>query len=439
MATFCSDTFTGDVADLISHTGETGATWTKATYNSGVIGISGGKALCLASNFDWLGYLASGTGASAEYDVETEYEHESSADADNMIGIFGRGSTSNPGYVACEAWFASTIALQHHTNEENFTTLGSWSHGFTDASVHDIKLEIRDAAKKVFVDGVERISSSNNSITAAGRVGFFGTSKTGGATTNHKFLSFTASDPASGGTDYTLTADAGSYALSGQAAGLRATRNIVAAQGSYALTGQTASLEYGRKLAAGQGEYSLSGQAAGLRATRKIAAATGSYGLTGEAANLLRGYLLNAATGTYSLSGQDAALVYAPNSGAYTLVAETGTYTMAGQDAGLLADRILTADQGAYVLTGQEAQVIKDYLLTAGQGSYSLSGQVAGLVLARVLNAETGSFTLTGQDVTFVWSGQEIPETPDGRIYVIPTERRIYVMAAESRTVLAEA
>jgi len=57
-----------------------------------------------------------------------------------------------------------------------------------------------------------------------------------------------------------LTAEAGNYSQTGQAAGLKATRKIAAGAGSYSLTGQPADLKSGRKIAAGPGSYALTGQ-----------------------------------------------------------------------------------------------------------------------------------------------------------------------------------
>jgi len=62
-----------------------------------------------------------------------------------------------------------------------------------------------------------------------------------------------------------LTAEAGSYSQTGQAAGLKVTRKIAAGAGSYSLTGQPADLKSGRKIAAGPGSYSLTGQDVVLR------------------------------------------------------------------------------------------------------------------------------------------------------------------------------
>lgn len=102
-------------------------------------------------------------------------------------------------------------------------------------------------------------------------------------------------------TGYTLTAEAGSYSKTGQAAGLKAARKLAAGPDSYALTGQAVALKAARKIAAGAGSYSLTGQAAVLRTIRKMAAEGGSYVLTGQDANLVIGqhYILVAEAGYY--------------------------------------------------------------------------------------------------------------------------------------------
>jgi hypothetical protein len=139
-------------------------------------------------------------------------------------------------------------------------------------------------------------------------------------------------------TGFTLTADSGTYSVTGQAAGLVAARRVVADQGSYAVTGQAANLIRAVRLLADQGAYSLAGQDVALRAARLIGADSGSYSITGQAANLVYAasgaYTLTADSGTYSISGQDDALTYVPLN-AYVLTADAGSYSIAGQDAAL--------------------------------------------------------------------------------------------------------
>lgn len=140
--------------------------------------------------------------------------------------------------------------------------------------------------------------------------------------------------PAAGG-GYSITAAQGSYALTGQAAGVRTARKLVAAQGSYALTGQVAGLKRGYRLAAAAGAYALSGQAAVLRAARRLVAAAGSYALSGQAVTLTYTLArsLVAAAGSYALTGQAVVLRLARK-----LVVAVGTYNLSGIAVGLSLD-----------------------------------------------------------------------------------------------------
>ena len=233
-----------------------------------------------------------------------------------------------------------------------------------------------------------------------------------------------------GGGAYSLTAESGSYALTGQSAGLLASRALAAEQGSYALTGQGVALNRGYVVAAEQGSYALTGQDAGLLRGLLLTAAQGSYALsgqdvtltytplgaysltadqgsydlTGQSVSLLWGRALVAEQGSYALNGQDASLVYTP-AGAYSLAAGQGTYALTGQDVALLWSKVLAAAQGSYTITGQDATLSRGIVLTAAQGSYTLTGQDAAFARAYALSAGYGSYALTGQIVSLTYSG----------------------------------
>lgn len=133
---------------------------------------------------------------------------------------------------------------------------------------------------------------------------------------------------AAAGATYTLTAQHGSFTLTGQAANLRAARNLVAGAGAFTFTGQAAGLQVGRKLAAG--------------------------------------------TGAFTLTGNDATLTYTPGV-TYTLAADTGAFTLTGIAAGLRAGRVLAADTGSYALTGNAAGFVYSGGVapsTDGQGGF---------------------------------------------------------------------
>lgn len=104
-------------------------------------------------------------------------------------------------------------------------------------------------------------------------------------------ISSVANEGGGGGpTAYTLTADAGSFTLSGQDAGFVVGRILTADAGSFALTGQDAALRIGRVITADAGAFVLTGQDATLTVTP---AGGTAYTLTAEA-------------GAFALTGQDA-------------------------------------------------------------------------------------------------------------------------------------
>lgn len=117
--------------------------------------------------------------------------------------------------------------------------------------------------------------------------------------------------PASSGTAYTLTADAGSFALTGQDAEFLIGRILTADAGSFSLTGQDANLNIGRVLTADAGEFLL----------------------TGQDATLSVGRVLTADAGAFVLDGQDATLTVTTGGTAYTLTADAGEFLLDGQDA----------------------------------------------------------------------------------------------------------
>lgn len=109
---------------------------------------------------------------------------------------------------------------------------------------------------------------------------------------------------------FEIPADGGTYAITGTAASLQATRIFDAAAGSYTITGTAATLIHARSITVDSGDYVITGTAAGLQATRIVAADGGTYLLTGTAADLLRDALISALSGTYVITGTDATLVF---------------------------------------------------------------------------------------------------------------------------------
>lgn len=184
------------------------------------------------------------------------------------------------------------------------------------------------------------------------------------------------SSPASAG--YTLSGQAGSFALGGQSISLRFDRKLSAGVGSFALTGQSANLRSGIKLLANAGVFALSGQAANLRRTYVISGGVGSFSLTGQAATLGSGRVMSAAPGSFLLSGQSATLRTGRN-----LQCSSGSFSLTGQPASLIytpaGSHVLSAGVGPFSLTGYTAQFRRSLRLGAAPGSFVLNGQSANL------------------------------------------------------------
>lgn len=236
---------------------------------------------------------------------------------------------------------------------------------------------------------------------------------------------------------FTLTAEQGTYSLSGQDATLLGTFKVTADQGAYSITGQDATLgQTTISLVAESGTYAITGQDATLIGpdlsspaplphlgllggfgVPSITGEQGAYSITGQDATLLVGRVLAADYGTYEILGVQAALGQAGAGGGdpgplphiglmlypmvdgYTLVADPGVYSIVGSDG--LADYATTGEQGSYTLTGQDAGLRKDWVLAAEAGSYALSGQDVTFSIGganRVLPADFGTYSLTGND-----------------------------------------
>jgi hypothetical protein len=223
-----------------------------------------------------------------------------------------------------------------------------------------------------------------------------------------------------------MTADQGSFTLTGQAVNLKVGRKVEAAQGSYSLTGQAVNFTKGTPMVAGHGSFVLTGNDVTLLAHRRLVC---EIGATPDALDwetgLYVGRRLVAGQGSFTLTGNDVDLLYTPPSG-YTmqagqggfnvtgqavslkvdrkLTSESGNFTITGQDVGLKADRRITAEAGSFTLTGQGVNLLAGRKVEAGQGSFNLSGQDVGLRADRRLTAAHGSFTLTGNDADLIYT-----------------------------------
>lgn len=334
MATFAADTFNRSAEALGTSAASDGGTWTSLNPGSsygGTLRVSDANRCRSAGGGFAALYHHSGTPASAEYDVTVDFRVLTTGET-RAFGPAGRLSTSaNTMYLARYS-VANTRWEMLKIDAGSATSLGTFTQTLSADTTYTCKLEIRNATKKVYVDGVERISSTDNAVTAAGKAGLRdGSSTAGSDTTGHHVDNFLAADT-SGGTAYTLSAASGAFTLTGAAAGLGV----------------------GRRAAAGAGAFTLTGTAADSRRT----------------------YALAAGPGAFVLTGQDAGLVKV---GDYDLFADAGAFTLAGQPAAPRRGCALPAASGVFTLTGAGAGGRRVYALAAAPGSFALGAPDAAL------------------------------------------------------------
>lgn len=171
MATVVQDSFTDTSAKLLeSHVGEIGATWTKhsASGTSSAVISNANRARSNTVSGTSL-YYASGTPATAEYDVQSDFVCLSTALTTTYTGVVGRLDTA-----------ANTLYLGRY-NAGNWqlykfiagtaTLLGSFAQTLTLNQTYVVKLGIRTAAKTLTIDGVTQITSADDAVPGIGKGG----------------------------------------------------------------------------------------------------------------------------------------------------------------------------------------------------------------------------------------------------------------------------
>lgn len=108
---------------------------------------------------------------------------------------------------------------------------------------------------------------------------------------------------------------------------------LTADPGSYTVTGAAATILTARVMEALAGSYVLTGAAATLLAARLLTLDAGTYTLSGVDATLLSGRMLTADAGAYVLTGAAAELVFGALGGAFSLSLDPGIYAIVGKSA----------------------------------------------------------------------------------------------------------
>ena len=197
-AAVVTDTFTGANGTLLeNHVGEVGASWTWHPNYAADLKIQNNRVW----GPEWGLYFASGIPSTAEYDVTADLTVLSNAGA---IGVVARASTSGTDALYMARYNATGASWELVKCTTSCTVLGSFAQTLAIGSTYALKLEVRNAAKKLYVNGVERASSTDNTITQVGRAGIRSGPGVTTATTGYHLDNFNVNPPPS--TDTTITA-----------------------------------------------------------------------------------------------------------------------------------------------------------------------------------------------------------------------------------------
>ena len=181
---------------------------------------------------------------------------------------------------------------------------------------------------------------------------------------------------------------------------------LTADSGSFAVTGTATSLKYDRLITAVSGSFALSGTAVAFDYTKRIDAASGSYAITGSDVGFLYSQVIAADSGSFALTGTDVVLTYTPL-GITTLTADSGSYSVTGTAVDFLRDLVIPATSGTYALTGTNVDFALEIIFQADSGSFAVTGTDVGFLYNQVIQAESGSFALSGSDVTLTYNREE--------------------------------
>lgn len=197
---------------------------------------------------------------------------------------------------------------------------------------------------------------------------------------------------------YSLTADPGTFALTGTDAALKAARTVSAVSGSFAFTGSAATTDKGDRVQAASGTFTITGSAASFRRTYVLGATTGSVAISGTAVTFKRGLVFPAGTGTYAITGTAATLRRG-----LRVPALAASFVITGTAATFRRGLVATAAPGSFLITGTTASFRRTYALASASGAYVITGTAATLI-----HGTAGAFTLVATAASYTETGSSV-------------------------------
>jgi hypothetical protein len=206
------DTFTeASDTNLDAHTSDSGHSWTWESSGATTkrLRVWGGAGTCARNNTGstnattW--YSSSWAPATAEYDVTVDFVHKTDTNITPMR-LGARFVDVNNLYEVVFNVNADNVVLNKVVGG-TVTQLGSTTLTTTPPETNEIKFEVRDASKKVYLNTVELtdLTTSDNEHTAAGKAalgGGVGNMTSGVGTDGLHYDNLVADDPPGGGTTF---------------------------------------------------------------------------------------------------------------------------------------------------------------------------------------------------------------------------------------------
>ncbi|API58288.1 hypothetical protein BSL82_02350 [Tardibacter chloracetimidivorans] len=167
-----NDTFTAaDGTLLTAHAADSGEAWTALTGNFVV------RSNRIRANATTVVVQSEWTPAGAEYDIEADFHVHTTISQSTFIAA--RIQSSNT-YVVF-GWLNGTGWTIGHTVSGSFTNNNSSAFTLVAGTTYHLRVEVRNGTKRLYVDDVLTCSTTANTITDAGKVGF---RNSGGAPTD---------------------------------------------------------------------------------------------------------------------------------------------------------------------------------------------------------------------------------------------------------------
>lgn len=167
---FFTDTFTDTAStSLSSHTPNSGGTWAQTGGPGGGWRITDANRV-RANDIFWMVFSSSIQAPSADATITGVIRRLTNV---NWIGVGGRGNTSDARMYGCLLG-SNTLYLQELDSIAGNTELGTYAASLANDTDYTVTLTMTGTTIKCFLDGVERISATDATLSAAGSVTVFG-------------------------------------------------------------------------------------------------------------------------------------------------------------------------------------------------------------------------------------------------------------------------